>query len=512
MSLRVLAALAVVGACWMAVVPAEAASRREQEQQRVAEDIASQQQRMQAAEQRYRDALVRLANDDPQARTDSDAALEDMEDALETCMKLPGCPVSTMLASYKRLLKEDADQAAGDDGADDGDDGNDAAVHAPIPAPGDVAAAPAGATVTALGNDPTHRFDAMVEFNPAIQAAIRRWLTDMRPSLMDSYENYQYLRPQMWPAFQQQRLPEALLFGILAKESNGRVHSISRAGAAGPLQFMPATGRVYGIGPDGSGFDTRFDAQAAAQAAANYLAQRLGELGNSVELSLAAYNGGEGRALRVYQASGGRSFWNADIYNQFPAETRDYVPMVIAAAWLYLHAKEYGLNFPRYDTRPASFTLQVPASIYQLTICLGSGRSRDGFMRVLRNLNPRWQADTVLTTGTTLKGTEEISRLYRRWCTAGPRAELASTLVAADATTAIVRTGPIEPVRAAADPPPARKPVRPKTHRVERGETLNRIAERYDCNLRELARANKLRAPRYLVRPGQHIKLAGCGR
>ena len=105
-----------------------------------------------------------------------------------------------------------------------------------------------------------------------------------------------------------------------------------------------------------------------------------------------------------------------------------------------------------------------------------------------------------------------IARLYRRWCTAGPRAELASTLVAADATTAIVRTGPIEPVRAAADPPPARKPVRPKTHRVERGETLNRIAERYDCNLRELARANKLRAPRYLVRPGQHIKLAGCGR
>jgi membrane-bound lytic murein transglycosylase D len=431
-------------------------------------------------------------------------------------MKLPGCPVSTMLASYKRLLKAEADQAAGDDGDGDGDgdeaDAADTTAQAPIPAPADVAAAPSGATVAALGDDPGHRFDAMVEFNPAIQAAIRRWLTDMRPSLMDSYENYQYLRSQMWPAFQAQGLPEPLLFGILAKESNGRVHSISRAGAAGPMQFMPATGRVYGIGPDGSGFDTRFDAQAAAQAAASYLSQRLGELGNSVELSLAAYNGGEGRALRVYQASGGLSFWNAGIYNQFPAETRDYVPMVIAAAWLYLHPKQYGLNFPRYDTRPASITLQAPTTLYQMTICLGSGRSRDGFMRVLRNLNPRYQADTPLLAGTSLRGTEEVARLYQRWCLAGPRAELAQALVNADAATAIVRTGPIEPLPVAAADPPPRKPGKLKTHRVERGETLNRIAERHGCNLRELARANRLRAPHYTVHAGQRLKLQGCDR
>jgi membrane-bound lytic murein transglycosylase D len=38
------------------------------------------------------------------------------------------------------------------------------------------------------------RFVRMVQFNPAVQAGIRRWLTDMRPSLMDSYENYQYMR------------------------------------------------------------------------------------------------------------------------------------------------------------------------------------------------------------------------------------------------------------------------------------------------------------------------------
>ena len=50
--------------------------------------------------------------------------------------------------------------------------------------------------------------------------------------------NYQYLRFEMWPEYQKAGLPEAMLFGILAKESGGKVHAVSRSGAAGPLQFM----------------------------------------------------------------------------------------------------------------------------------------------------------------------------------------------------------------------------------------------------------------------------------
>src|SRR3546814_9819469 len=99
----------------------------------------------------------------------------------------------------------------------------------------------------------------MVQDNPAVQAGIRRWLTDMRPSLMDSYENYEYLRETMWPSFERAGLPEALLFGIMDKESNGKAHATSRAGAAGPMQFMYATGKRFGLGPAGTGFDTRFE-------------------------------------------------------------------------------------------------------------------------------------------------------------------------------------------------------------------------------------------------------------
>jgi membrane-bound lytic murein transglycosylase D len=381
--------------------------------------------RMATAEARYRDALVDIGNADPAGQERADAALEDMEDAVLACARQRGCETTTLLATYKRLLKSDADGAFPAETA--------VAAAAPGHAPS------AGAAAGTLYDAEQHAFDDMVEFNPAVQAGIRRWLTDMRPQLLDSYERYQYLRPSMAPHFERAGLPEALLFGIMAKESNGKVHATSRAGAAGPMQFMHATGKRFGLGVDPTGFDTRYDPGAAAEASAAYLLERMRELDGNIELALAAYNGGEGRARRIHQASGGRGFWNADVYNQFPSETRDYVPMVIAAAWLYLHPKEYGLDFDRVYTRPAQLVLRKPASIYELTICLGNEGTRDGYMRTLRNLNPRYEADSWLPTGTTLHASARIAKLYERFCVQGPRATLAQKLVQSDAEAAIVK-------------------------------------------------------------------------
>ena len=76
------------------------------------------QQRMTVAEKRYSDALLLVANADPKGSNEADAALEDMEDVLNDCVKQKGCQMGTLLASYKRLLKHDADAAASDDVAD----------------------------------------------------------------------------------------------------------------------------------------------------------------------------------------------------------------------------------------------------------------------------------------------------------------------------------------------------------------------------------------------------------
>jgi len=511
--------LLLASAMLLAALPATAQAQSKRTQAAI--DALN--QRMAAAETRYREALVKIGNSDPSGVEESNAALEDMEDVIVECGKIKGCGTGNLLAGYKRLLKAQADSAAGvvdDDEADTTlvDDGVD------LPT-GDV---PQSASAAALLAAEDQRFLKAVQMNPAVQAGIRRWLTDMRVSLITSHENYQYMQHMMSPAFKRRGLPEALLFGILAKESNGRVHARSRAGAAGPLQFMPATGHRFGLGPDGRGFDTRYDPRASADAAASYLSERYAELGNNIELWLAAYNGGEGRARRVYNETGGRSFWDADVYGQFPPETKDYVPMVIAAAWLYLHPKEYGLIFPKVDARPATIQLQRPASIYELTICLGNGGTRDGYMRVLRNLNPQYEAEAWIPAGTRLNATVRMAGLYERWCTRGARADLAKQLVNSDPATAIVRVGDVENVTlpdgsvvqqvvvgAASSPAaraPAPKPAAARSHRVARGETLVAIAQRYQCDTKVLASANGIKAPRYMVKQGQQLKLQGCGR
>ncbi|HST45575.1 MAG TPA: transglycosylase SLT domain-containing protein [Luteimonas sp.] len=497
----------------VAVLPLSASAQNKRD--RAAIDLLT--TRMGQAETRYRDALVKAGNSDPAGVPESNAALEDMEDVLTACTQQRGCAISQLLPTYKRLLKAQTDATA------DGDEAGDADVFADegeLP----TASVPDAASAAALLGEDGQRFVRMVQFNPAVQAGIRRWLTDMRPSLVDSHENYQYMRHLMSPPFQRSGLPEALLFGIMAKESNGKVHVGSRAGAVGPLQFMPATGRRFGLGPDGTGFDTRYDPRASADAAARYLNERFAEYGDDIELWLAAYNGGEGRAARIYKGSGGRKFWDADVYSQFPAETRDYVPMVIAAAWLYLHPKEYGLVFPKVDTRPSTFRLARATSIHELTICMGNAGIREGYLRTLRNLNPRYEPNQTIAAGTTLNGSVRMAGLYNRWCVQGARADLARQLVLSDAGSAIVRTGPIEvvappvstfvpgagagQVTIATGVPTAAN--RPREHRAERGDTLASISRRYDCRSEVLASANGLKAPRYAIRQGQRLKLEGC--
>lgn len=468
----------------------------------------------QAAEARFKAAEV---------ADEQDAAISQIEKLIVECGQQRGCRMAVLMPIYRRMLQpEDGGDARMPDMPDEGDEDENPINIAGKPVPG-------SATADALLDERNKRFVQMVQFNPAVQAGIRRWLTDMRPALMESYVNYQYLRPHMAPAFQRAGLPEALLFGIMAKESNGKVHATSRAGAGGPLQFMPATGRRFGLGNDGTGFDTRYDPKLVSEAAAAYLLERYAQLDNSIELSLAAYNGGEGRALRIYRQSEGRNFWDASVYDQFPGETKDYVPMVIAAAWLFLHPSEYGLRFPRTwgAGRTTQIQLKQATTINELTICLGNARGTDGYQRALRNLNPRYRPSDWIPQGTMLTGTNTIASLYNRYCVSGKRAEIARKLISSDVSQAIVRVGSFEQIATAsssaetapaatsgAAPAPARPVSRAvvKTHRVVRGETLSSISQHYQCDLRVLAAANNLRAPAYPIRPGQNLKLTGCGK
>ncbi|MBS3896316.1 lytic transglycosylase domain-containing protein [Silanimonas sp.] len=443
-------------------------------------------ERFEAAAQAHRQAMAAVAAGEGRAaRRAASRALDGMLDSAQACAHTPACDTAQLLARLDGLL------GAGTMLAGEG------AAAAPALEPADspvLAAFPdAGGTLAKFnGRD----LRELIVQNEAVLAAKAEWLTHLRPQLINAFEQYQHLRFLMWPEYERAGLPEALLFAILARESGGRVHAISTAGAAGLMQFMPATGQRFGLGWV-DGFDTRFDPQLAARASVLYLNERFAQLGHDLELALAAYNGGEGRVGRLVRAAPpGTRFWDPAIFNALPRETRDYVPYVLAAAWLFLHAEDYGLVFPKVNGAATVLRLQQPASLNQLTICLGNPSNRYGYFRVLRNLNPRWLPHEVLPVGTELRMPVDAVRLYDQHCLEGPRATQALALVQA--------RRPEVPASA------PRVASRVGGHTVRSGDTLSSIARRHGCSAATLARANGLRSP-YALRPGQRLDLAGCG-
>jgi len=412
------------------------------------------------ASEQYREglALIRRGETTPGREATRQAAARLLE-AGRRCQDTRGCEGARFLAAYDALVQAGAELAAGGEGfgaaAPELASAGENALTAVMPE--------AGRSVALLKGQDLRQ---LIELNEPVKAALAEWLTWMRPQLVTSWENYQQMRFLMWPEYEQAGLPEALLFGILAKESNGRVHAVSRAGAAGPMQFMPATGARFGLGLR-DGFDTRYDPQLAARASVLYFNERFAELNNDLEFAVAAYNGGEGRALRLKRASGGKSFWDPSVYGQLPPETRDYVPYVLAAAWLFLHPEEYGLEFPKVEGAATVMKLQAQASIYQLAICLGG--PREGYFRALRNLNPRYEPHAAIAAGTELRVPVAVPPRYQQSCVTGPRAELAVALMAASKPT----------VAASATRAPG--PAGGRSYRVKSGDTLHGIARRNGC-------------------------------
>ncbi|MBS0556825.1 MAG: transglycosylase SLT domain-containing protein [Proteobacteria bacterium] len=420
----------------------------------------------------------------------ANAALDDLQAAAAQCATTRGCDNARFLAAFDKLLRAPVNAPPG--AADAGDDSPDAAVEAGETSPVVAALPQAGRSVALLKG---HKLADIIAINDPMKVAIEQWLTQYRPNLMRAWENYQYLRHEMWPQYEKAGLPEALLFGMLAQESGGKVHAVSRSGASGPLQFMSATGARFGLGVV-NGFDQRFDPAQAARANAAYINEQLGVFNDNLELAVAAYNGGEGAMQRLAQRNPDQGFWSPKIYFSVSQETRDYVPMVLAAAWLFLHPERYNLQFPKVDTVPAHIALKLPASIDELTVCLGQDGNPDGWFRTLRNLNPAWDPRQKLAAGTPLDVPASLAADYEKLCTSGKWVELAADLHAA--------AEPVAPAR------PARP--EPKRYVVRRGDTLGSIARRNGCSSGDLARLNHLKPPHFLLQVGQGLRIDGCRR
>jgi membrane-bound lytic murein transglycosylase D len=166
-------------------------------------------------------------------------------------------------------------------------------------------------------------------------------------------------------------IPDELKY-LSVVESGLNPRAISRAGAGGLWQFMPATGKMFQLHQDWY-IDERLDPDASTEAACKYLKSLYRQFGDW-ELALAAYNTGPGNVRKAIRKSGDKkTFW--EIYPYLPRETRSYVPQFTAIIYSLNFAEDHNLwaeeLYPMvYDTVHVSSYLHLETFASQINVCL----------------------------------------------------------------------------------------------------------------------------------------------
>lgn len=145
--------------------------------------------------------------------------------------------------------------------------------------------------------------------------------------------------PLFEEVLERHQMPDDIKY-LAIVESGLNPRARSRVGAMGLWQFMPATGREYKLYVNRH-VDDRMDPELATEAAIKYL-KALHRMFGDWELALAAYNCGPGNVRKAIRRSGGkRTFWG--IYNYLPRETRSYIPQFQAIMYVLRYAEEHNL-------------------------------------------------------------------------------------------------------------------------------------------------------------------------
>lgn len=251
----------------------------------------------------------------------------------------------------------------------------------------------------------------------------------------------------------------------------------SRSRASGLWQFIPSTGKHYGLDQNWW-IDERRDVLLATDAALTYLKYLHDYFNGDWYLAIAAYNGGEGTVSRAVKrnAEAGRptDFFSLDL----KAETRDYVPKLLAISRIVADPAAYGLQFEPIPNQPYFGIVDPGKQVHLGEAADLAGISRDDMFA----LNPAFNRMTTPPNG--------------------PHRLLLPVAQVEPFRAAIISEEGAQRVASAAVAPP------PDTrHRVQRGENLTSIARRYGVPVATLKQANKLRGA--TIHPGDTLIIPG---
>lgn len=267
-------------------------------------------------------------------------------------------------------------------------------------------------------------------------------------------------------------------------ESGFFPYSKSRMQAAGLWQFIPSTGRIYGLKQDWW-FDGRQDVYMSTHAALDFLQSLYVQNNEDWLLALASYNAGYGRILQATKSlkadkpKAEVNFWNLRPY--LPKETRNYVPQLLAVSDLIQNREEYGLNIEPIANEPYLAHIELDKQFDLKTAAKLLDISAD----LIKHLNPGYLREVTPPDG--------------------PHHLLIPAEKQASFTEQVASSDDIFSIRW-------------QRHYIVRGDSLGKIAQRYKTSTREIQRLNQIKgntihAGKTLLIPipaGQEVLLASA--
>jgi peptidoglycan lytic transglycosylase D len=311
-----------------------------------------------------------------------------------------------------------------------------------------------------------HAHDIPIPDNAKILSYVEVFQGRLRDYIQESLERGAKYLPMIQNVFRAEGLPLDLAY-IPIIESSFKTNALSKASAKGPWQFMKGTAQEHDLKVNWF-IDERSDPEKATVAAAQYLKTLSKMFDGDWNMVLAAYNGGPGRVSRAIKRSGIDDFWKLSSTSKYlPRETREYVPLILAAVIIGRNPAQYGFEIAAVEP-PVYERVVMPQAIDLRRVAEWAGTTVDE----IQALNPE----------------------LRRWTTPVkyPNYEVKVPQGSADKLSA--RLAEASPADFSAF----------KWYTAKKGETLLTVARKFGVSRGDVAEANNL-SVRSKLRPGQEL-------
>jgi membrane-bound lytic murein transglycosylase D len=327
-------------------------------------------------------------------------------------------------------------------------------------------------------------------YNERVRAFILRYVKRSPKQVARMMRMSEYYFPLFEEALSRYGLPYELKY-LPVIESALNPIARSYVGAAGLWQFMPGTAKLFGLEVN-SLVDERMDPVKSTEAACRFLSSMYNVF-HDWNLVIAAYNCGSGNVNKAIRRAGGkRDFWS--IYPFLPRETRNYVPIFIAANYAMNYGQEHGIcKAPIENKVLLTDTIQLTERMHLLQI----STLLDIEMEELRRLNPQYSRD-ILPGGNAYALCLPADKV-------GPFIDRQDSIAAYKADSLINNRRAEIDLAKVTSVNGAYRVNGVTYYTIKNGDTLGGIAKKFHCSVKQLKQWNGLTND--IIRAGKKLKI-----